>query len=43
MTPLTTAPPYLIDEIVLIDVLVLFLSVGTVSILWNVLKKIFPD
>ena len=43
MTPLTTAPPYLIDEIVLIDVLALFLSVATVSILWNVLKKIFPD
>jgi len=43
MTPLTTAPPYLIDEIALIDVLALFLSVGTVSILWNVLKKLFPD
>jgi hypothetical protein len=33
----------LIDEIVLVDLLALFLSVVTVSILWYVVKKIFPD
>ena len=43
MTPLTTPSPFLIDEIVLVDLLALFLSVVTVSILWYVVKKIFPD
>ena len=42
MTPLTPSP-FLIDEIVLMDLLALFLSVVTVSILWYVVKKIFPD
>ena len=41
MTPPTTASPFLIDEIVLIDALALFLAVATVSILWYVVKKIF--
>jgi hypothetical protein len=31
------------DEIVLIDLLALLLSVGTVSIIWYVAKKTFPD
>ena len=43
MTPLTTPSPFLIDEIVLVDLLALFLSVVTVSILWYVVKKVFPD
>jgi hypothetical protein len=41
MTPLTTPSPFLIDEIVLVDLLALFLSVVTVSILWYVVKKIY--
>jgi hypothetical protein len=41
MTPPTTASPFLIDEIVLIDALALFLAVATVSILWYVVKRIF--
>jgi hypothetical protein len=43
MTLLTTAPPYLIDEIALVDVLALFLAIATVSILWHTVEKIFPD
>ena len=43
MTPLITAPPYLIDEIALVDFLALFLAVVTVSILWYVIKRAFPD
>jgi hypothetical protein len=43
MTPLTTPSPFFIDEIVLVDLLALFLSVVTVSILWYVVKKVFPD
>jgi hypothetical protein len=43
MMPLIAPPRILIDEIVLADVLALFLSIATVSILWYVLKKIFPD
>jgi len=43
MMPLIAPPRFLIDEIVLVDVLALFLSIATVSILWYVLKKIFPD
>jgi hypothetical protein len=43
MTPLTTPSPFLIDEIVLVDLLGLFLSILTVSILWYVVKKVFPD
>ena len=33
----------LIDEIVLIDLLALFLAVATVEIIWYVVKKAFPD
>ena len=40
---LTNTSPFLFDEIVLIDLLALLLSVGTVSIIWYVAKKIFPD
>ena len=43
MTPLTTPSPFLIDEIVLVDLLALFLSVVTVSILWYAVKKISSD
>jgi hypothetical protein len=43
MTPLAAVSPFLIDEIVLVDLMALFLSVVTVSILWYVVKKIFPD
>ena len=43
MMPLIAPPHFLIDEIVLVDVLALFLSIATVSFLWYVLKKIFPD
>ena len=41
--PLIAPPRFLVDEIVLFDVLVFFLSIATVSFLWYVLKKIFPD
>ena len=43
MMPLIAPPRFLIDEIVLVDVLAFFLSIATVSILWYVVKKIFPD
>jgi len=43
MMPLIAPPHFLIDEIVLVDVLALFLSIATVSFLWYILKKIFPD
>ena len=43
MTPLTAASPYLVDEIVVIDLVALFLAVATVSLLWYVVKKAFPD
>jgi hypothetical protein len=43
MMPLIAPPRFLIDEIVLVDVLALFLSIATVSILWYAPKKIFPD
>jgi hypothetical protein len=43
MMPLIAPPRFLIDEIVLADVLALFLSIATVSILWYAPKKIFPD
>jgi hypothetical protein len=33
----------LIEEIVLIDLLALFLAVATVEIIWYFLKKAFPD
>jgi tungstate transport system substrate-binding protein len=39
----TNTSPFLFDEIVLIDLLALLLSVGTVSILWYVVKKALPD
>ena len=40
---LTSTSPWLYDEIVLIDLLALVLAVVTVSILWYVVKKAFPD
>jgi tungstate transport system substrate-binding protein len=40
---LTNTSPFLFDEIVLIDLLALLLSVGTVYIIWYVAKRIFPD
>jgi tungstate transport system substrate-binding protein len=40
---LTNTSPFLFGEIALIDLLALLLSVGTVSIIWYVAKKIFPD
>jgi tungstate transport system substrate-binding protein len=39
----TNTSPFLFGEIGLIDLLALLLSVGTVSIIWYVAKKIFPD
>jgi hypothetical protein len=39
MMPLIAPPRFLIDEIVLVDVLALFLSIATVSILWYAPKK----
>jgi hypothetical protein len=42
-TPLTAGSPFLIDEIILVDLLALFLAITTVSILWYLVKKIFPD
>src|SRR5689334_3496543 len=39
----TNASPFLFSEIVLIDLLALVLAIATVSILWYVVKKIFPD
>jgi hypothetical protein len=43
MVPLTTTSPFLVDEIVLIDLVALFVAVATVSLLWYVVKKAFPD
>ena len=43
MTPSITTSPFLIDEVVLVDLLALFLSIATVSTLWYVVKRIFPD
>ena len=43
MTPLTSVSAGLIDEIILIDLVALALSIATVSIIWYVIKKIFPD
>jgi tungstate transport system substrate-binding protein len=38
----TNTSPFLFGEIVLIDLLALFLSIATVSIVWYVVKKAFP-
>jgi hypothetical protein len=43
MMPLIAPPHFLIDEIVLVDVLAFFLSIATVSFLWYAPKKTFPD
>jgi hypothetical protein len=43
MMPLIAPPHFLIDEIVVVDVLAFFLSIATVSFLWYTLKKTFPD
>jgi uncharacterized membrane protein YecN with MAPEG domain len=40
---MATASPGLIYEILLVDLLAMFLSVATVSILWYVVKKAFPN
>ena len=39
----TNTSPFLIDEIVLIDLLALVVAIATVSVLWYVVKKAFPD
>ena len=41
--PLFAPPHWLIDEVMLVDVVALFMSIATVSVLWYVVKKIFPD
>jgi hypothetical protein len=43
MTHLTSLSNGLIDEIIAVNLLAIFLSVATVSILWHVVKKAFPD
>jgi hypothetical protein len=43
MTHLTSLSADVIDEIVVIDLMAIVLSVATVSILWNVVKKAFPN
>jgi hypothetical protein len=43
MTPLTSLSTGFFDEIILIDLVALALSIATVSIIWYVIKKIFPD
>ena len=35
--------PGLVDEIVVVDLLALFLAVAAVEIIWYVVKKAFPD
>jgi ABC-type glycerol-3-phosphate transport system substrate-binding protein len=40
---LTNTSPFFFDEIVLIDLLALVVAIATVSILWYVVKKAFPD
>ena len=40
---MTNRSPFLFDEIVLIDLLALVVAIATVSILWYVVKKAFPD
>jgi hypothetical protein len=35
--------PFLFDELVLVDLLALVVAIATVSILWYVVKKAFPD
>jgi hypothetical protein len=40
---LTDTSPFLFDEIGLIDLLALVVAIATVSILWYVVKKTFPD
>jgi hypothetical protein len=43
MMRLTHTSPALIDEIILIDFVALFLAIVTVSILWYLVKKLFPN
>ena len=43
MMPLTHTSPALIDEIILIDFVALSLAIVTVSILWYLVKKLFPN
>jgi hypothetical protein len=40
---LTKTSPVFFDEIVLMDLIALVVTVATVSILWYVVKKVFPD
>jgi tungstate transport system substrate-binding protein len=40
---LTNTSPFLFDELVLIDLLALVVAIATVSILWYVVKRAFPD
>jgi len=39
----TNTSPFFFDELVLINLLALVVAIATVSILWYVVKKIFPD
>jgi len=39
----TNTSPFLFDELVLINLLALVVAIATVSILWYVVKKTFPD
>ena len=43
MLPQIHASPALIDEIILIDFVALSLAIVTVSILWYLVKKLFPN
>ena len=43
MTPVTSLSPGLVDEIVLVDLVALGLSIVTVSIVWYGIRRIFPD
>ena len=40
---LPNTSPFLFDELVVINLLALVVSIATVSILWYVVKKAFPD
>ena len=40
---LTNTSPFFFDEMVLIDLLALVVAIASVSMLWYVVKKAFPD
>src|SRR6516164_6578097 len=43
MTPVPSLSPGIVDEIVLVDLVALGLSIVTVSIVWYGIRRIFPD